>query len=119
MSVNKVILLGHVGCEPEFKDFNNGGCVAKFTLATTRQGFSTKDCRKIQDKTDWHNIVAQNGFAKVVSQYVKKGDKLYIDGVLHTRSYNDANGAKRYITEIFVTNIELLSLKKDRTCTQQ
>ena len=111
MSVNKVTLLGHTGKAPDFKEFDNGGCVATFSLATTKRGFTAKDGRQIPERTEWHNIVLQNGLAKVANQYVKKGDKLYIEGELRTRSYDDANGVKRYITEVVATDMEMLTPK--------
>ena len=107
MSVNIVTLLGHTGKAPDFKEFDNGDCVATFSLATTKRGFTTKDGRQIPERTEWHNIVLQNGLAKVANQYVKKGDKLYIEGELRTRSYDDAQGVKRYITEIVATDMEM------------
>ena len=118
MSVNKVTLLGHTGKAPDFKEFDNGGCVATFSLATTKRGFTTKDGRQIPERTEWHNIVLQNGLAKVANQYVKKGDKLYIEGELRTRSYDDAQGVKRYITEIVATDMEMLTPKGTRAGTQ-
>lgn len=111
MSVNKVTLLGYAGKAPDFKEFDNGGCVATFSLATTKRGFTTKDGRQIPERTEWHNIVLQNGLAKVANQYVKKGDKLYIEEELRTRSYDDAQGVKRYITEIVATDMEMLTPK--------
>ena len=119
MSVNKVTLLGHTGKAPDFKEFDNGGCVATFSLATTKRGFTTKDGRQIPERTEWHNVVLQNGLAKVANQYVKKGDKLYIEGKIRTRSYEDNNGVKRYITEVYGFNMEMLSPKKDGQTTQQ
>lgn len=118
MSVNKVTLLGNTGKDPDFKTFDNGGCVAQFTLATTKRAFTTKDGRKIPEHTEWHNIVLQNGLAKVAQQYVHKGDKLYIEGELRTRSYDDANGVKRYITEIVATYMEMLTPKATGAGTQ-
>ena len=118
MSVNKVTLLGNTGKDPDFKTFDNGGCVAQFTLATTKRAFTTKDGRQIPKRTEWHNIVLQNGLAKVAQQYVHKGDKLYIEGELRTRSYDDANGVKRYITEIVATDMEMLTPKATGAGTQ-
>lgn len=118
MSVNKVTLLGNTGKVPDFKEFDNGGCVATFSLATTKRGFTTKDGQQIPERTEWHNIVLQNGLAKVANQYVKKGDKLYIEGELRTRSYDDAQGVKRYITEIVATDMEMLTPKTTGTRTQ-
>lgn len=118
MSVNKVTLLGNTGKAPDVKYFDNGGCVAQFTLATTKRAFTTKDGRQIPERTEWHNVVLQNGLAKVAEQYVKKGDKLYIEGELRTRSYDDANGVKRYITEIVATDMEMLTPKGTGAGTQ-
>lgn len=111
--------MGHTGKAPDFREFDNGGCVATFSLATTKRGYTTKDGRQIPECTEWHNVVLQNGLAKVANQYVKKGDKLYIEGELRTRSYEDNNGVKRYITEVYGFNMEMLSPKKDGQTTQQ
>lgn len=113
MSVNKVILMGNVGKDPECKYFDNGGSVAQFTLATTDRAFKTANGTEVPERTEWHNIVLQNGLAKVAKEYVKKGDKLYIEGKIRTRSYEDNNGVKRYITEVYGFNMEMLSPKKD------
>ena len=119
MSINKVILMGNVGKDPEYKDFDNGGSVAQFTLATTDRAFKTANGTEVPERTEWHNIVLQNGLAKVAKEYVKKGDKLYIEGKIRTRSYEDNNGIKRYITEVHGFNMEMLSPKKDGKTTQQ
>lgn len=111
MSLNKVMLSGHVGKNPDYVEFNNGGKVAQFSLATTDRGYKTKDGRDVPEKTEWHNIVLRNGLAEVANQYVKKGDKLYIEGKLRTRSYEDANGIQRYITEVYGDNMEMLTNK--------
>ena len=80
MSVNKVILLGHTGKAPDFKEFDNGGCVATFSLATTKRGYTTKDGRQIPERTEWHNVVLQNGLAKVANQYVKRAINFILRG---------------------------------------
>lgn len=108
MSINKVTLLGNVGKDPETKTFGNGGIVAQFPLATTKRGFKTKEGKEIPERTEWHNIVLQNGLAKVAGQYIKKGDRLYIEGELRTRSY-ESNGVMHYITEIYGGVMELLT----------
>ena len=113
MSVNKVILMGNVGKDPDVKTFDNGGVVAQFPLATTKRGFKTKDGKEVPERTEWHNIVLSNGLAKVAEQYVKKGDKLYIEGELRTRSYEDNNGVKHFITEVYGYDMEMLTPKKD------
>lgn len=119
MSVNKVILMGNVGKDPEYKDFDNGGSVAQFTLATTDRAFKTANGTEVPERTEWHNIVLQNGLANIAKEYVKKGNKLYIEGKIRTRSYEDNNGVKRYVTEVYGYNMEMLSPKKDGQTTQQ
>ena len=115
MSVNKVILIGNVGKDPDIRYLDNNVCVASFTLATTERGYTTSAGIQIPDKTEWHNIVASNRLAEIVDKYVHKGDKLYLEGKIRTRSYSDQSGAMRYITEIFVDNMEMLSPKGANT----
>lgn len=111
--MNKIFLKGNVGQDPRITDFENGGKVAQFTLATTERGFTTKDGREIPDTTDWHNIVVkQSGLAKVCEQYVKKGTPLLIVGKIRTREYQDNAGQTRYVTEILVDEMELLGSKR-------
>lgn len=110
--MNKVILKGNVGQDPRITDFEQGGKVAQFTLATTERGFKTKDGRDIPEQTDWHNIVVRkSGLASVCEQYVKKGTPMLIEGKIRTREYTDNSGMKRYITEIHVDEMELLGSK--------
>jgi single-strand DNA-binding protein len=115
MSVNKVILLGNVGKDPDVKYFDNERAVATFSLATTERGYTLQNGTQVPDRTDWHNIVVSNRLAQVVDKYVHKGDKLYIEGKLRTRSYNDKSGAQRYITEIYVDNLEMLTPRSTST----
>ena len=114
MSVNKVILLGNVGKDPEIKYFDNDRAVANFPLATTERGFKAANGTEVPDRTEWHNISCWGGLAKIVEQYVKKGDPLYIEGKIKTRNYEDKNGIKRYITEISVDNLEMLGRRSSR-----
>ncbi len=111
MSVNKVILVGNVGKDPDIRYFDNDQAVANFTLATTDRGYKTRDGQEIPDRTEWHNIVAWRGLAKIVESYVKKGTQIFVEGKLRTRSYDDQNGVKKYVTEIFADNIQLLGRK--------
>jgi single-strand DNA-binding protein len=113
MSINKVILIGNVGKDPEVRYFDNGGAVANFTLATTERGYTAANGTVVPDRTDWHNIVLWRGLAEIAEKYVKKGSKLYIEGKIRTRSYDDAAGNKRYVTEIYGDNLELLDRKPD------
>lgn len=114
MSVNKVILVGHVGKDPDVKHFDNGTAVASFSLATTEKGYTAQNGTTIPDRTEWHNIVCWRGLAKIAEQFVKKGSQLYIEGKIRSRSYDDANGVKRYVTEIYVDNLELLGGKSNQ-----
>ena len=106
-SVNKVILLGNVGKDPEIRSTAGGTMVANFTLATTDR---QKDAQgNWQDRTEWHNLVAFQRTAEIVRDYVKKGHKLYIEGKIQTRSWDDKeSGAKKYRTEILVNELSLL-----------
>ncbi len=115
MSVNKVILIGNVGQDPRVKYFDTGSAVATFPLATTDRGYTLANGTQIPERTEWHNIVASNRLAEIVDKYVHKGDKLYLEGKIRTRSYSDQSGAMRYITEIFVDNMEMLSPKGANT----
>jgi single-strand DNA-binding protein len=112
MSVNKVILIGHVGKDPEVRYFDNGGAVANFSLATTERGYTAANGTQVPDRTEWHNIVMWRSLAEIAEKYVKKGSKIYIEGKIRSRSYDDANGNKRYVTEIWGDTMELLD-KKD------
>ena len=111
MSVNRVILVGNVGQDPRVKYFDTGSAVATFPLATTDRGYTLANGTQIPERTEWNNIVASNRLAEIVDKYVHKGDKLYLEGKIRTRSYDDSRGIKRYITELFVDNMEMLSVK--------
>lgn len=106
-SVNKVILVGNVGKDPEIKVASTGNAIATFSLATTDR---TKDATgNWTDRTEWHNLVAFARTAEVVRDYVKRGSKLYIEGRIQTRSWDDKDGQKKYRTEIVVNDLVLLS----------
>ncbi len=109
MSVNKVILVGNVGRDPEVRYLDNHVCVANLPLATTERGYVAQNGTQVPDRTDWHNLVFWRGLAETVEKYVHKGDKLYVEGSIRTRSYDDQNGVKRYVTEIFVDTMEMLT----------
>ena len=111
-SVNKVILLGNVGKDPEIRSTGGGTMVANFTLATSDRFQDQQG--NWQDRTEWHNLVAFKRTAEIVRDYVKKGSKLYIEGKIQTRSWDDKEtGAKRYRTEIIVNDLSLLSGRDD------
>src|ERR1039458_7905549 len=107
-SVNKVILLGNVGKDPEIRSTGGGTMVANFTLATSDRFQDAQG--NWQDRTEWHNLVAFKRTAEIVRDYVKKGTKLFVEGKIQTRSWDDKeSGAKRYRTEIIVNDLSLLS----------
>jgi len=112
--VNKVILIGNVGKDPETKVFDSGTQMSKITLATSKT--YKKDEEKVED-TQWHNVVFWRGLSKVVDKYVVKGARIYIEGEIQYRSYEDSDGNKKYITEIQATEMKMLS-KRDNLQTQ-
>lgn len=111
-SVNKVTLLGNVGRDPEIKFTGSGTAVANFSIATSER-FKDKS-GEWADRTEWHTLVAYARTAEIVRDYVQKGSKLYIEGRLQTRSWDDKEGRKVYRTEIIVTDIALLSGREER-----
>ena len=112
--INKVILVGNVGQDPEVRytgDVNNGTKVATFRLATTER--YRDRAGNLQEHTEWHSIVVWRNTADVVEKYVRKGTQVYIEGRLRSRSWDDQNGNKRYITEIVADTLQLLGRKSD------
>ena len=120
MSLNKAMLIGNVGRDPEVRylDGNSGQAkVATFTLATTERYRDRNG--ETRENTEWHNIVAWRNTADVVERFVKKGTQVYIEGRIRTRSWDDQTGNKRYTTEIIVDNLQLLGKKSDNPGGQQ
>ena len=107
--INKVILLGNTGKDPEYKTLQDGTPIAKLTLATT-QTFRLKN-GEVQTKTEWHTIIAWRGLATLVNDFVRKGSLLYVEGKLHNRTFEDAAGQKKYVTEVVADQILLLDKK--------
>ena len=105
------MLIGNVGMEPEVRYFEADSCVARVRLATTEKGYVLQNGTRVPDRTDWHNLVFYRKLAKVVEQYVHKGDKLYVDGRLQYSQYDDKRGIQRTATEIIVDNMEMLTPK--------
>lgn len=106
MSVNKAFILGRVGKDPQVTHVSNVKKAA-FSIATTDRGYTKQDGTTVPDRTEWHNIVAWRGLAEVCEKYVHKGDLLYIEGKIQTRSWDGENGQKHYITEIVAEVVEL------------
>ena len=112
MSVNKVILVGNVGKDPEVRYLEKNVAVANFTLATTERGYTTQSGTQVPDRTEWHNIVAWRGLAELSEKYIKKGSQIYVEGKIQTRQW-EKDGVKRYTTEIYADTIQLLGKKPD------
>jgi single-strand DNA-binding protein len=103
-SVNKVILVGNLGKDPESRSFANGGKVVSFSVATS-EGWKDKNTGERKDKTEWHNVsIFSEGLARVAEQYLKKGSKVYLEGQLETRKWQDQSGADRYSTDVVLRN---------------
>ena len=109
--VNKVILIGNVGGDPDVKYLEGGVAVARFSLATS-EVYNNKNGERVT-QTEWHNIVLWRNLAQIAEKYVRKGMMLYIEGRIRTRSWDDQNGVKRYTTEIYGDNFQMLSRKQD------
>lgn len=109
--INKVILVGHLGKDPEVRHLENGVNVASFSLATTET--ITNKSGERQDLTEWHNIVVWRGLADVAEKYLKKGKLIYVEGKIRTRSWDDKEGVKRYTTEIVADSFTMLGKKED------
>ncbi|MFT5703822.1 MAG: single-strand DNA-binding protein [Rickettsiales bacterium] len=104
MSINKVILVGNVGSDPEIRNTNDGREIASFSVATS-ESWKDKNSGEKKEKTEWHRVVVfSSGLAGIVKNYVKKGSKLYIEGQLQTRKWTDKEGADKYTTEVILQN---------------
>ena len=109
--MNKVMLIGNVGQDPEVRYVDQGVAVARLRLATTERGYTLQNGTQVPDHTDWHNVILWRKLAEIVEKYVHKGDKLYIEGRIRYSTYDDKQGQRRYVTEIWADNMELLSPK--------
>jgi len=116
MSVNKVILVGNVGKDPEIRYLEGGTAVCSFPMATS-ETYRNREGERVTT-TEWHNIVLWRGLAEVAERYVKKGSQLFIEGRIRTRSWDDRDGNKRYTTEIVADNMQMLGRRPDDTSSQ-
>ena len=112
--MNKVMLIGNLGADPLVRYYDADQAVAQFRLATTERGYTLPNGTRVPDRTDWHNIVMWKNLAKTAEKYLRKGDKVYIEGRIRYRSYDDKKGQRQFTTEIYADNMELLSLKRSR-----
>ena len=111
MSVNKVILVGNVGKDPEVRHLENGAAVSTIALATS-DFYTNKSGEKVTT-TEWHNVVLWRSLADLAEKYIRKGSQIYVEGKIRSRSYDDKDGNKRYITEIVADTVQLLGRKQE------
>ena len=109
MSLNKVILIGNVGKDPDVRYFDSGSAVANFPMATSERGYTLSNGTVVPERTEWHNIVVRRDQVQFVEKWVKKGSMVYVEGKIRTRTYDDQNGIKRYLTEIHGDRVEFFS----------
>lgn len=116
-SVNKAIILGNLGKDPESKELQNG-CVTSFPVATS-ESWKDKQTGQKQERTEWHNIVCYNKLAEIARDYLRKGSKVYIEGQIKTEKWTDKNGMERYTTKIVARDFRMLDSKSDMQETQK
>ena len=109
--MNKVMLIGNVGTAPEVRYVDQGVAVARFRFATTENGYTLQNGTQVPDHTDWHNVLMWRRLAETVERYVHKGDKLYIEGRIRYSSYDNKQGQRQYVTEIWADSMEMLTPK--------
>jgi single-strand DNA-binding protein len=110
MSLNKVLLIGYVGKDPDVRYFDSGSAIANFSLATSERGYKLANGTEVPERTEWHNIVVRREQVSFVEKWVKKGASVYIEGKIRTRTYDDQAGVKRYVTEIYADKIEFFNI---------
>ena len=109
--MNKVMLIGNVGKDPEVRYIDQNVCTTKLSLATTTPGYTLPNGTQVPERAEWHHLLFWRRLAEVVEKYVRKGDKLYVEGEIRTRNYTDHQGIVRYVTEVWVNNMEMLTPK--------
>ena len=109
--MNKVMLIGNVGKEPEVRYYDKDQAMAQFSLATTDRGYTLPNGTVVPDRTEWHRVVMYRKLAKVAERFIHRGDKIYVEGKIRYRSFDDKRGVRHNYTEIQVDNMELLSTK--------
>lgn len=108
--INKVILVGNVGVDPEVRYMPNGNAVASFSVATS-ESWKDKTTGEKQEKTEWHRVVCFNRLGEIAGEYIRKGSKLYVEGSLRTRKWQDQQGQDKYTTEIIASDVQMLDSK--------
>lgn len=114
--VNKVILIGNLGSTPEVRYLNSGDPVANFSIATS-ESWKDKQTGESQERTEWHRITVYKRLAEIAEQYLSKGSKVYIEGSLRTRKWQDKEGIDRHTTEVIASNMQMLDSRNDRAAT--
>ena len=116
--INKVILVGNLGQDPESRQFDNGGSVTNITVATS-ETWKDKQTGQAQERTEWNRVSFFGKLAEIAAQYLQKGSKVYIEGSLRTRKYQGQDGQDRYVTEIIANNMQMLDGRGDQGSSQQ
>lgn len=109
MSLNKVILIGNVGKDPDVRYFDSGAAIANFPMATSERGYTLANGTVVPERTEWHNIVVRRDQVQFVEKWIKKGASVYVEGKIRTRTYDDQSGIKRYITEIHADRVDFFN----------
>jgi len=117
-SINKVILLGNVGKDPDVRYVDQGVCVAQVRLATSERAYKLQNGTEVPERTEWHNIIFWRKLAETVEKYVHKGDLIYVEGKIQSRSYEDKQGITRYITEIWADDLRLIGTSRNAEQTE-
>lgn len=117
--MNKVILIGNVGTDPNVRYLDSGVCVAQIRLATTERGYTLQNGTQVPERTEWHNVIFWRKLAEIVETHVHKGDKIFVDGKIQSRNYTDQQGQTRHVTEIMADNMEILVRKSDSVRRQE
>ena len=107
--MNKVMLIGNVGQDPQIRYIDQNVCVAQIRLATTEKGYTLQNGTQVPDRTEWHTVIFWRKQAELIEKYVKKGDKLYVEGKLQTRTWDDKQGIRHQAVEIMAENMEFIS----------
>ena len=110
--INKALLIGNLGADPEVRYTPGGSAVANVTLATS-SAWRDKNNGELQERTEWHRIVFFNRLAEIVGEYLNKGSKIYVEGALRTRKWQDKSGVERYTTEIIANEMQILESRRD------
>jgi single-strand DNA-binding protein len=110
-SVNKVILIGNLGRDPESRSFPDGGTICNVTLATTRR-WKARDSGEMQEETEWHRVVFRDRLAEIAGEYLKKGRPVYVEGRLKTRKWTDKDGVEKFTTEVVAEQMQLLGSRE-------